>query len=89
MELDGFKFNEFIRTNDPKRLLKALQIHLGYSPTTNIPTIDEFIESDYYLGKSTDNGKGIYRYWREELRKIFPNPLQTNYNTVFFRSAIN
>jgi hypothetical protein len=86
--LDGFKVKSFINTSTPDQLIKALQINLGYSPNTHIPTIDEFIENDYYLGKSTDNGKAIYKFWREELRRIFPNPLQINYNTVFLRSAI-
>lgn len=69
-------------------VVRSLQIHLGYHPTTHIPSIDEFIENDYYLGKVTDNGKGIYKYWREALRDMFPNPLFITYDTVFLRSAI-
>lgn len=37
--------------------------------------IDEFIESDLYLGKSTRNGAMIYPFWREFLRELYPDPL--------------
>ena len=32
--------------------------------------IDTFLESPDYLGRSTDNGKAIYPYWRDAYRKI-------------------
>lgn len=32
--------------------------------------IDTFLESPYYLGKSTDSGKAIYPYWRDAYREI-------------------
>jgi len=31
----------------------------------------EFITNDYYLGKSTENGRGIYDVWKRALVKIF------------------
>lgn len=79
---------ELINQRGVDEVVRSLQIHLGYSPSTHIPTIDEFVESDEYLGKITNNGKGIYPYWRELLRETFPNPLSCNYDTVFLRSAI-
>lgn len=32
--------------------------------------IDTFLESDHYLGKSTDRGQAIYPYWRKAYREI-------------------
>jgi hypothetical protein len=84
----NYHIDELLKNEDPARIIKSLQINLGYDATTHIPTIDEFIEDDYYLGKMTDNGKRIYSYWREALRVIFPNPLFVNYDTIFLRSAI-
>lgn len=79
---------KLLQQNHPDDVIRSLQVHLGYGPGTHLPTIDEFVENDYYLGKVTDNGKGIYPYWRQALREIFPNPLYINYDTLFFRSAI-
>lgn len=79
---------KLVSENGSDRVVRSLQVYLGYHPSTYIPTIDEFIEKDEYLGKVTNNGKGIYKYWREKLREIFPNPLLVNYDTVFLRSAI-
>ena len=33
--------------------------------------IDTFIEDPYFIGKYTDNGKRIYPFWRNALRKVF------------------
>lgn len=53
----------------------------GYSPTyeqiwledfKEIPvTIDIFIESETYLGKTNRCGKAVYPFWRKELRRMF------------------
>ena len=34
-------------------------------------SIDEFLENDRYMGKVFNNGKSIYPFWREHLRKLF------------------
>ena len=86
---ENFTLEELMKAESPDKIVRSLQVHLGYSAITHIPTIDEFIENDYYLGKMTNGGKGIYPYWRQALREIFPNPLFINYDTVFLRSAIN
>ena len=49
-------------------------------------SIDEFIENERYLGKSTRNGKSIYPYWRKKYREIF-NPALA-YEEVIFTGAI-
>lgn len=36
--------------------------------------IDTFLEDDMYCGQTTDNGKLIYPYWREQLRELFKDP---------------
>lgn len=63
-----------------KQILQELSID-GYSPTyeqvwladyKEIPvSIDTFIESDTYLGKTNRNGAAVYPYWRTVLHDIF------------------
>lgn len=36
--------------------------------------IDTFLEDPYYCGGSTDNGRLIYPYWRNQLRELFKDP---------------
>lgn len=65
---------------------------LLWSDYKEIPvTIDEFLDNKIYLGKALFDDEGnqtIYPYWREVLRKIFPNNVDTNYNTAVFTGAI-
>ena len=43
-----------------------------YSDYTEVPvSIDEFITSDEYIGKSTAGGQSIYAYWRNLLNNFF------------------
>lgn len=67
-------------------LYELLYNELGYSE--KVPTIDEFIESDNYLGLITNNGKGIYDYWRDQLKLIYPTPFSTYYHTILLRGSI-
>lgn len=69
-----------------KEVYKLLYKDLGYQE--EVPTIDEFIESDEYLGLVTVQGTNIYSYWREVLRDIYPTPFSTRYHTIFLRGAI-
>ena len=58
--------------------------------------IDEFLDSDAYLAKGlnvVDEASGtkkqtVFPYWRKTLRKIFPDNLNTSYNTVILSGAI-
>lgn len=60
---------------------------LYYADYTEVPvSIDEFVESDRYAGWYTNNGKDIYPYWREQLRKIFSN--DANYSEVAITGSI-
>lgn len=52
------------------------------------PTIDEFIESDLYIGKGTKNGKMVYPFWREFLREIYPDPLRSTNPIVILTGGI-
>lgn len=82
------EYESLLEDRDITDVIRSLQVNLGYSPKVYLPTIDEFIEKDYYLGKSTDNGKAIYPYWRDKLREFYPNPLYQSYDTMFFRDSI-
>lgn len=49
-------------------------------------SITRFISDPEYLGKSTDNGNGIYPYWREKLKEIF-DPI-TDFEEIVLTGAI-
>lgn len=70
---------------------------LTYGDFEEIPVdIEEFLDSDYYLGKALwekDHMTGerkcvLFDYWREKLKDIFPDNLTTRYNTIIFTGAI-
>jgi len=63
--------------------LKAAGKILGYKKLP--PTIDEFIENDYYLGNVARN---LYPFWREQLRDIFPTPIHTRYPILVITGSI-
>ena len=48
-------------------------------------SIDTFIESDLYLGKTNRNGQAVYPHWRDTLRKIFQ--AGNKYDEVIFTGA--
>lgn len=50
-------------------------------------SIDEFIESDDYAGWFTNNGKGVYPYWRERLREIFDGD-PDKYNEIVYTGCL-
>lgn len=68
----------------------------GISPTMNnlweedydeVPvSIEEFISSNEYIGKSFKNGKGIYPYWKKKLHQIFSEG--SHYEEVIITGAI-
>ena len=40
-------------------------------------SIEQFYSDDYYLGRITDNGKGVYNVWKEALNIIYPDNVTT------------
>ena len=62
-----------------KDLLKAAAIAEGYE---SVPVdIETFIEDPKYIGSIYGEGR-VYPYWRDRLRKIYPNPLYSPYLEV-------
>ena len=70
---------------------------ITYGDFEEIPVdIEEFLDSDYYLGKAlweVDPITGerkctLWPYWREKLKDIFPDNLTTKYNTIILTGAI-
>lgn len=84
--VDKQSIEKLVELHGKEYLYNSLYPLLGYKE--RVPTIDEFIESDDYLGGITYNGKGIYPYWRKLLRDIFPTPYNSPYTTIMFRGAI-
>lgn len=80
--------DELLYTRGTDEVVRSLQVHLGYDSKIHLPDIESFICDDYYLGRTTNGGKAVFPYWMELLKEIFPNPLYSNYDTVFNRSAI-
>ena len=67
--------------------------NLLYDDYEELPVdIDEFLDNPLYLGKGLINDEGtqtIFPYWRDTLKKIFPDPLQpAAYNTVALTGSI-
>lgn len=54
-------------------------------------TIDEFLTNPMYLGKGLINEEGkftVFPYWVKTLKKIFPNNIDTAYNTLILTGGI-
>ena len=49
------------------------------------PTIDEFLDSDYYLGSL---GLMVYPFWRKKLRELFPNNITSTSTYVCLYGCI-
>ena len=64
---------------------------LLYSDYKEVPVdIETFIMSDEYIGKSWKDAQGnikLYPYWIDVLKKLFPNNLDTCYNTFLESGA--
>lgn len=78
---------EIVKTmtkEDTKKLYDTYSKLGGYSETP--PTIEEFITNDFYLGKSLDNGRAVYPYWKKILVDIFPTPFfeSNKYKVLMF-----
>lgn len=67
-------------TPEQRKLMKARL--LGYTAGLP-PSIDEFIESDFFMGRSWKNM--LYPYWRQILRDIYPDEITTS-NTMIVES---
>lgn len=81
---------EFSKTGKSE-LFNKLKFDVDYSDYEEIPVdIDTFLDSQTYLGNGTmSNGKStVFPYWRDMLRKLFPNNIDTAYNTLVLTGAI-
>lgn len=65
---------------------------LLYADYAEIPVdIETFLTDDQYLGRGLVNSEGkftVYPYWVNVLHDIFPNHLDTNYNTLILTGGI-
>jgi len=64
---------------------RALAKMAGYEEAP--PTIDTFIDDDYYLGQII-GGSRLYPTWRSALYEIFPNPYFSQYSEVIATGSI-
>lgn len=64
---------------------------LLYEDYKEIPvTIEEFLSNDNYLGKAWKDAAGnskVYPFWLDTMKKIFPNNIDTDYNTLLETGA--
>lgn len=61
---------------------------LYYADFDEIPVdIDTFLEDDRYVGKTTNQGKSIYPFWRDILRKLFAP--ESKYNEAIFSGCLS
>lgn len=66
-----------------RKLMKARI--LGYGDRLP-PTIDEFLDSPYYMGETY--GKILYPFWREFLRKLYPDEITTSNTMIVLSLAL-
>ena len=81
--------NEVISLIESGKLSKEDSIFLiskiiGYKVVP--PTIDEFIDDEYYCGKFL--GRHVFKHWRETLRNLFPDPIHQPYPYVCLTGAL-
>lgn len=69
-------------TKDDK--LHIISKIIGYK--TLPPTIDEFIDDEYYCGRFL--GKNVFQHWRKVLRDLFPDPIHQPYPYVCLTGAL-
>ena len=60
---------------------------------TNPVDVERFVESEEYLGKYFSDeqgniGKGIYPYWKDTLKEIYPSPFYSPYWLIHFGGSI-
>lgn len=64
---------------------------LKYSEYKEIPVdIETFLNDDQYLGRAWKDARGnskVYPFWLEQLKKLFPNNTDTNYNILLETGA--
>ena len=73
---------EFEQFGDSPTLREVYEMDYEEIPVS----IDEFIENDLYIGKSTRNGTSIYPYWRKKYKEIFNESL--GYEEIVLTGAI-
>ena len=65
---------------------------LLYADYDEIPVdVETFLKDPRYLGKGLIDAEGrftVFPYWVETMKKIFPNNLDTAYNTLILTGAI-
>lgn len=77
--------NDISLLSDEEKLSLKAKI-LGFR---QVPVgIDEFVESDLYLGKITRNGAMIYPFWRKFLRELYPDPLTSTNQIIVLTGGI-
>lgn len=51
--------------------------------------IETFIKDDYYLGLITQGGNGIFDYWKNTMKSMYPSPVINKFPYVSLGGAIN
>lgn len=78
--------SEYSKTGESKTYQDLL-----YSDFKEIPVdIETFVDDNRYLGYAWHDNEGnskLYPYWREQLKKIFPNNIDLNYNNLIFSGS--
>lgn len=85
MMQDFSKDPVFNRLTEKDKLLIEAEL-LGYKELP--PTIEEFLDSPYYLGGPDGIGPGLYPYWRNFLKEYFPDPLHVRWQALGLTGAI-
>ena len=72
------ELDRLLENSSETDLMHQLALMSGYEE--KVPTITEFMDNPYYLGKSLvkSNGKSsVYPIWRNAACEVFPTPYHT------------
>jgi len=76
--------SELVSKYGKLEVMHQLALMSGYEE--KVPTIDQFIDDPFYLGKSL--GTGLYPIWREAGRIIYPTPYHSPKQEIILSGAI-
>ena len=73
-------------TEEEKLILGCKSLGMSVVPVS----IDQFVSDSYYLGHEllTNEGKGVFDFWKDKFRDIFPTPIFTRYPYLSFGGAL-
>lgn len=81
----GSQFESYLESLSETDIIELEAARMGYRKLP--PTIREFLNDEYYLGKIYGNG-ALYPYWIPILEDIYPSPIHVRYTNIILTGCI-